>query len=185
MNLNRSWVPTLFLFAAVTSAQTPSKQAPSQDVQKRVSPDAYTAAPATIRAELKRQRCELPETQHWDETRLNIVSGHFGDPAQNDWAAMCIASDGSTHVVVFWGKSAPCPAEIRGGWALRGRFKDGQAGSLYLLAAPSEQILEYRKFFGDAHANSVIHEGIEIGGEETSLIYYCHQGKWLELQGND
>jgi len=170
----------LLLFAAVASAQTPS-----QDVQKRVSPDAYTAAPPTIRAELKKQHCELPEVQHWDQTRLNIVPGHFGDRLQNDWAAICIGSNGSTHVIVFWGKSAPCPAEIHDGWALQGHFKAGEAGSLYLLTAQANQILEYRKFFGDPHENPVIHEGIEVGGDEASLIYYCHQGKWLELQGND
>jgi hypothetical protein len=180
MNLNRFGSLSLFLFAAVALAQTPS-----QNVQKRVSSDAYTAAPATIRADLKRQHCELPETQHWEQTRLNIVPGHFGDRAQNDWAAICIASDGSTRVVVFWGKLAPCPAEIRDGWALRTHFPAGEAGSIYLLAAPAKQILEYRKFFGDAHDNPVIHEGIEVGGDEASIIYYCHQGKWLELQGND
>jgi hypothetical protein len=114
MGLCRIFSLTLFLFATLALPQ-----GPSQNVQKRVSPEAYTAAPATIRAELKRQRCELPETQHWDETRLNIVPGHFGERTQNDWAAICIASDGSAHVLVFWGKLAPCPAEIRDGWALR------------------------------------------------------------------
>lgn len=180
MGLCRIFSLTLFLFATLALPQ-----GPSQNVQKRVSPEAYTAAPATIRAELKRQRCELPETQHWDETRLNIVPGHFGERTQNDWAAICIASDGSAHVLVFWGRLAPCPAKIRDGWALRTNFRTGEAGSLYLLAAPAKQILEYRKFFEDAHDNPVIHEGIEVGGDEASIIYYCHQGKWLQLQGND
>jgi hypothetical protein len=55
----------------------------------------------------------------------------------------------------------------------------GQAGSLYLLKAA------YRRFFGDPHTNPVLHDGVEIGGDEASLIYYCHNGRWLELQGND
>jgi hypothetical protein len=180
MNPIRYLTLILFLLAAAASAQTPS-----QDVQKRVSPDVYTAAPPAVRAELKKQHCELPQTQHWDQTRLNIVSGHFADRSQNDWAAICMGSDGSTRVLVFWGKAARCPAEIRNGWALQGHFKPGEAGSLYMLAAQAKQILEYRKFFGDPHDNQVVHEGIEVGGDEASLIYYCHQGKWLELQGND
>jgi hypothetical protein len=170
----------LLLIATVAAAQTPS-----QEIQKRVSPDAYTTAPATVRADLKKQHCELPSTQHWDQTRLNIVPGHFGDPAQNDWAAICITPDGGTHVVVFWGKSAPCPAEIRDGWALNGHFKPGEARGICLLAARVKQILEYRKFFEDPHDNPVIHEGIEVGGDEASTIYYCYRGMWLELQGND
>ncbi len=180
MELYRIWSLTLLL---VTTAAGP--QTPSQNVQKRVSPDAYGSAPASIRAALKRQNCELPETQHWDRTRLNVVSGHFGDRAQTDWAAICIAPDGSTRVLVFWKKSAPCPAEIHHGWALQSRFPPGEAGSLYLLAAPAKQILAYRKFFDDGRGNPVTHEGVEVGGEEASMIYYCYGGKWLELQGND
>ncbi len=175
------WPLILALSAAGHFPQDPSKG----DIQKRVSPDAYTYAPASIRAELKKMHCELPETQHWDKTPLNIVSGHFENPGQTDWAAICIAPDGTDRVLVFWGKSAPCPAEIHQGWALKGHFPPGEAGSLYLLAARAEQILEYRKFFGDGHDNPVIHEGIEVGGDEASLIYYCYGGKWLELQGND
>jgi hypothetical protein len=88
-------------------------------------------------------------------------------------------------VVVFWGKSAPCPAEINAGRALQSHFPPGEAGSLYLLAAPAKQILAYRKFFEDAHGNPVTHEGVEVGGEKASIIYYCYRGRWLELSGND
>jgi hypothetical protein len=180
MEVYRIWPLPLFLVMMAALQQTPS-----QNIQKRVSPDAYSSAPATIRAALKRQHCELPETQHWDQTRLTVVSGHFGDRAQTDWAAICIAPDGSTRVLVFWGKSAPCAAEIHDGWALRGRFPPGEAGSLYLLAAPAQDILTYRKFFKDAQENPVTHEGIEVGGEEASQIYYCYHGQWLVLTGND
>jgi len=153
--------------------------------QKRVSPEAYKSAPADVRAELKKQHCELPETQHWEDTRLNIVKGHFADPEQTDWAAICIAPDGTTRALVFWGKSTPCPAEIHQGWALDGHFPPGEAGDLYLLAQHPSQILEYRKFFGDTHDSPVVHDGIEVGGDKASLIYYCYEGKWLELQGAD
>jgi hypothetical protein len=51
----------LFLVATAGTAQTPSP-----NVQQRVSPDAYGRAPAAIGAALKKQHCELPETQHWD-----------------------------------------------------------------------------------------------------------------------
>lgn len=169
-----------FLLATAALPQTAS-----QDIQKRVSPDAYASAPAKIRATLKEQHCELPETQNWERTPLNIVAGHFGEPRQEDWAAICIAPDGSTRVLVFWGKSAPCPAEFHNGWALESRFPPGQAGSLYLLAVPVKQILSYRNFFGDTHDNPVNHEGIEVGGDEASTIYYCYRGKWLALQGAD
>jgi hypothetical protein len=153
--------------------------------QKRVSPDAYSSVPATIREELKKRGCELPETQNWEQTRLNIVEGHFSAAGQKDWAAICIAANGTTRALVFWEKASACPAEIRQGWALNGHFPAGSSGSLYLLKAPPEHVLSYRKFFGDKSKNPVVHDGVEVGGEEASLIYYCYKGKWLELMGND
>lgn len=152
---------------------------------KRVPPGAYKNAPAMVRAALEQRHCELPETQHWDRTQLNIVSGHFASAAQLDWAAICILPDGSTRALIFWGKGSPCPAEIHHGWALESRFPEGQAGSLYLLRQEPKQILEYRKFFGDANTNRVVHDGVEVGNEHASLIYYCDKGRWLELQGSD
>src|SRR5258708_35443409 len=165
MELYRIWSLILLL---VTTAAGP--QTPSQNVQKRVSPRAFGSARASIRAASKRQNCELPETQHWDRTRLNVVSGHFGDRAQTDWAAICIAPDGSTRVLVFWKKSAPCPAEIHHGWALKSRFPPGEAGSLYLLAAPAKQILAYRKIFDDGRGEPPAPERGQGGGRGGPMI---------------
>jgi len=159
------WLLALFL-VATAAPQTPAS--PSE--QKRVSPDAYGRAPAAIRAALKKQHCELPETQHWDETQLNIVQGHFADSAQNDWAAICIAPDGSMRALVFWGKSAPCPAEIRHGWSLKGRFPPGQAGSLYLLKAPPSQITAYRKFFELVSSMPFNPEGASLQGLKPACL---------------
>lgn len=153
--------------------------------QKRVSPDAYSSAPAAIREELKKRGCELPSTQNWDRTRLNIVQGQFSSSVQKDWAAICIAADGSTRALIFWARASACPAEIHEGWALKSRFPPGSAGSLYLLRADREQIVSYRQFFGDKNKNPVVHDGVEVGGEEASMIYYCYKGKWLQLMGND
>ena len=180
LRLSVNHVLALFLVAIAGRAQTPPP-----NVQHRVSPDAYDRAPAAIRAALKKRNCELPETQHWDNTQLNIVRGHFASAAQSDWAAICIAADGTTSALIFWSKPATCPAQIHHGWALNGHFPPGQAGSLYLLKAPPNQILTYRKFFGDSRRNPVIHDGVEIGGEEASIIYYCYHGRWFDLQGND
>jgi hypothetical protein len=44
---------------------------------------------------------------------------------------------------------------------------------------------DVNEFFGDSHTNPIVHDGVEIGGDEASLIYYCHKGRWLELAGND
>lgn len=177
-----------FLLSVALSCAALAQSSSAPDApQKRVSPNAYKTAPLEIRAALIRRHCELPETQHWEKTQLNLVSGHFATNRQTDWAAICILPDGTTLALLFWGRRGPppCPSEISKGWALHGKFKPGEAGSLYLLRQDAKQILVYRKFFGDARSNPVTHDGVEIGGEEASLIYYCYGGKWLELQGND
>jgi hypothetical protein len=102
-------------------------QGSSQNIRKRGSPDAYTTAPPAIRAKLKKQRCELPETQQWEQARLNVVASRFGERALSDWSSLCIALDGSTGVLIFWGKSAPCPAEFHSGWALQSHFPPREA----------------------------------------------------------
>jgi hypothetical protein len=155
--------------------------------QKRVSADAYKSAPAKIRAALKEKHCELPSARSMDHTPLNIVSGHFAAPGQTDWAAICILPDNTTRAFIFWGQAGPppCPTEISSGWALTTKMPHGEAGSLYLLRQVKAQILEYRKFFGDPNTAPVDHDGVEVGGDQASLIYYCYKGKWLELQGAD
>lgn len=179
--MNRG-IATVFAVLLLTTVALPQN---STETQKRVSPDEYSSAPAKVRERLKRDHCELPETQHREDTKLNIVPGHFASREQLDWAALCIAQDGAVHVIVFWGKTSPCADRINGGWPLQTHLAAGEAGSLYLLAAPRKQILDYRKFFGDTNNNPVTHEGIEVGDDKASLIYYCYDGKWLELQGSD
>src|SRR5260370_8053520 len=101
------WLPALFLIATAAAPQTPARS-----VRKRVSPDAYGRVPAAIRAALKEQHFELPETQHWDETQLNIVQGRFGDAVQSDWAAICIAPAGSTQPPAFSPNPDPSPVHV-------------------------------------------------------------------------
>lgn len=161
--------------------------------QKLVSPDAYKRVPARIRRELTRRHCQLPETQHWDRTLLNIVTGQFGDAKQQDWAALCITPDGALRAFVFWGGISPCSVEIPARppetWFLRGpdpgRKPLKHAGSLYLLAQSRSMILGYRRFFGDNNTSPVTHEGVEVGDDQSSQIHYCYRGRWLTLAGND
>ncbi len=48
------------------------------------------------------------------------------------------------------------------------------------------EILGYREAFETMkNPPPVTHDGIEIGDEQASLIYYCEKGRWLELAGSD
>ena len=152
--------------------------------QKLVSPSQFGNIPRDVRIFLERRHCQLPETKNYDRHPLNVVSGHFAHADQTDWAALCIVKD-QPRLVVLWGGKQGCSDEIHSGWPLEHAFSREPAGGLYLMPVGPKQILAYRKFFGDPHTNDINHEGIEVGDEQASLIYYCDAQKWVELQGND
>lgn len=160
-------------------------------MEKHVSPEAYKYAPPNVRTALTQRHCELPQPSQMEGLRTNVVSGAFAVRGQTDWAALCILPDGSARALIFWGKSGPqpCASEIHHGWALTNEGSSELPRQHSLVTQRAKQLLIYRKYFGDSNANPVDHDGLEvnlqIGNEDSSLIYYCYQGKWLELQGND
>ncbi|HEU5411998.1 MAG TPA: hypothetical protein VFU57_13330 [Candidatus Acidoferrales bacterium] len=155
--------------------------------QKLVPPSAYTYIPKTLRAALDKRGCQLPQLAQYEaKDPWNAASGHFLNSTQTDWAALCIVND-RPRVVVVWGAQGKpaCPDEITSGWPLEQSFAHEAGGGLFLAKANAKLILDYRKFFGDTNANPVTHEGINIGDEKASLIYYCDGKSWLQLQGDD
>lgn len=138
-----------------------------------------------MRVFLEQRHCQLPETKNYDARHpMNVVSGHFAGVDQTDWAALCIIKD-RARVLMLWGGTTRCTDEIHNGWPLEHAFSREPAGGLLLMPIGPKQILAYRKFFGDDHINQINHQGIEVGDEQASLIYYCDGKNWLELQGND
>ena len=180
---------TLYTMAALALFASVPLAAQNQDTspQKLVSPIAYTYISKTLRAALEKRGCEMPQLENYDaKNPVNAVSGHFLNSAQTDWAALCVVND-HPRVVVVWadnGKSA-CSDEITTGWPLEQSFAHEAGGGLFLARASKKIILDYRKFFGDANNNPVTHEGINVGDDKASLIYYCDGKNWLQLQGDD
>lgn len=155
--------------------------------QKLVSPAAYAYIPKTLRAALDKRGCQMPQLRQYDAKHSwNAVSGHFLNSTQTDWAALCIVND-HPRVVVVWGAQgkSTCSDEITSGWPLEQSFAHEAGGGLFLAKAGAKIILDYRKFFGDTATNAVTHDGINVGDEKASLIYYCDGKNWLQLQGDD
>ena len=174
----------LVIAALFIGQQSPQQSEQPHNPQKLVSPDEYRNIPKDVRALLQQRHCQLPEVKNYDGHPFNVVSGHFAGADQTDWAALCIVND-RARVVVMWGGKTGCSDEIHSGWPLEGAFSKEPAGGLYLMPVSAKQILAYRRFFGDPHTNDISHQGIEVGDEQASLIYYCDGKNWLELQGND
>jgi hypothetical protein len=175
----------LALIVAVVSASS-GQSAQSMNV-KLLSPEQFTNVPKPIRAGLERMGCVIPQDESATQPN-NFVAGEFAKKGQTDWAALC-AKNGTMQVVVLWGGESACSSEpsdkkdpITNIWSQQ---RDEPPFATYVQTAKSERILELRKFFGDAHENQVTHSGVEYGGGNASVIYYCDSGKWVELQGDD
>jgi hypothetical protein len=54
----------------------------------RLSPDNFAALPDTVRAELKRRQCTVPQT-YGDTARHNVVTGAFTSKGAVEWAVLC------------------------------------------------------------------------------------------------
>jgi hypothetical protein len=171
------------LFAHPEAPQTDKPINP----QKLVPPSAYTKLPGAIRARLQARGCYLPETQSLEDGAepINVVSGHFARENQLDWAAVCIIRD-RPQIFVLWGRlPAGCSSEIHSGWPLKENFSAEPAGGIFLRKATPQRILNYRQAFPEGQKPPISHDGLEVGNEQASLIFYCDSGKWLDLRGND
>jgi len=173
---------------AVPIARTGASQADKAvNPQKIVSPSAYTRLPIQIRNKLQAHGCYLPETQSLDNGAepINVVSGHFAGKDQIDWAAACIIRDRPQIFILWERKPSACPAEIHSGWPLKENFSSEPAGGIFLRKATPRRILNYRQAFPEGPKPAIAHDGLEVGDEQASLIFYCKAGSWLELRGND
>jgi hypothetical protein len=177
---------TLLWLVLLARTETPQTDRPTNP-QKLVPPSAYTKLPGTIRAKLQAHSCYLPETQSPEggAEPINVVSGYFARENQLDWAAVCVIRD-RPQIFVLWGRlPATCSSEIHSGWPLEENFSAELAGGIFLRKATPQRILNYRRAFPEGRKPPVTHDGLEVGNEQASLIFYCDSGRWLELRGND
>jgi hypothetical protein len=182
-SIRRLAIAILSLGAIAGVGQTEKKSSS----QKLVSPSSYKHVPIRIRTSAQAHGCLLPETQSVDNGAepLNVISGRFGNKDQIDWAALCIINDQPEVFIVWQRNPGACSADIHSGWPLKEKFSTQQSGALFLRKATPQRILNYRRVFPQGPKPEIKHDGLEVGNEQASLVFYCDGGKWLELRGND
>jgi hypothetical protein len=159
---------------------------------KRLSPDAFPAAPEPVRTALIRMGCTIPQYANAKQPH-NLTTGSFAKPGQTDWAALC-SRNGESSIIVFWGGS-PTSTTILGQPTKDKEWLQGEADgtALYSHSIGSASIKTIKKYVArygavdidGKNAPPITHDGIEDGSEKGSTIYYYHGGKWVELMGGD
>jgi hypothetical protein len=139
-----------------------------------IAPAKFPGLPKDIVQKLTERNCKIPQSPEIQEPH-NVVKGEFAKPGQTDWAALC-SKDGKSSVLIFWGGSAPCPAELRAPELDQGYLQgmgEGKIAYSRIIAAlkPGKK----QKLYG-------LDDGFSGKGSTT---YVCRKGKWIDIGGSD
>lgn len=150
-----------------------------------LSPEKMLKLPPDIREHLKAEGCMVPQNGFTldDPQPNNAIRGSWAGKGQQDWAVLCIKSN-ELSVRLFWGGQAMCSAKIV---LAQFRPNDGHWDDpeTVLWPADAQKIRAYDHAFGNHKLPRLDHSGLEVGGEEATTVYYCSEGKWIPLAGND
>jgi hypothetical protein len=148
--------------------------------------DSFPELPPSVRSELDDIGCWVPQT--YSAKGRNVIRGRFAASNQNDWAALCSNGDTSM-IVIVWGGDSRCASPIErsadADW-LQGMGEGKFLFSRAIGVATIEMIdLDAQRYSGPP-APARDHDGIDhafMG--KASVVLFCHEGKWVRLQGAD
>lgn len=172
--------------SAAAGAGTGDSIALPSDV-RRLPPDSFTFVPDSVRVALGEAGCRVPQAAYPMEPH-NVVSGELAAPGQTDWAALCARGD-STGIIVVWGGAARCDSSLA--WEPNARYLQelggGRAGfSRAIGIASMVAILRRAQAYDGPEPPARDHAGLEdVFVEKASIVRFCHEGEWIELQGSD
>jgi hypothetical protein len=180
----------ILLFAsglALAGEQLPPPEAVARagDETRRLSPAAFPDLPPAVRAELDRLGCTIPQV-HGEARPHNVVRGAFRSARRLDIAVLC-SREGASSILLFWGDDFRTTAEIArradedylqvvGGGDIR--------YSREIVTASPDFIRRQYERYGGAKPPVLSHDGInDLFLGKASVVWYLHDGKWLQVAG--
>ena len=154
----------------------------------RLQPSALPDVPPTVRQELERRGCVVPQSFS-TKTPNNIVRSRFTSSDRQDVAVLCSKKQVSS-ILVFRGGSAASVEELasRPDRAYLQVIRPGNiiGYSRALGVADPKYIREHHDRYGGPEPPPLDHDGInEIFVEKGSVVWYWFGGRWLQLRGAD
>jgi hypothetical protein len=150
-------------------------------------PESFSELPRQIKTILIKERCRIPQgTIQGKVVAINVVSGELAKKGQTDWAVLC-SRDGNHYIRVFWGGVTSCPSRIDKGKMMSGKeTAQGLEFDRAIDTVDKEFIDRHYNAYGGPKPPTITHLGIDYAYlEKSSVVHYCHRGKWLELTGAD
>jgi len=174
----------LSLFAISTLGQ------PFNPVARERAPESILQLPEGVRRDLVNRQCVVPKYIRDGGTEDQAYTkGHLRSGTSVDYAVVCHIPTGKVQdVLVYSNTGGAWNGEIID----RGTFDPSPQGDkcwATVGVATSKYILDHARAYAPEELKSLPrldHNGVEVGiCEKASVIYYFHQGRWLQLQGAD
>jgi hypothetical protein len=152
----------------------------------RLPPSEFPTVGAPLRAELQRRGCTIPQVYTGGPPH-NVARGAFRTAGQIDTAVLCSQQHASS-ILVFWGGNSS-NVSVVAPWP-DGQFLQvvapGQIGFSRLVRVASPAFIRKHDQPGRSASPFIAHDGIEdVFVEKASVVWYWHQGQWLQLSGAD
>jgi len=164
-------------------------QVPSRVAEER-KPESLSQLPLEVRRDLAKRQCLIP--RYSEEAGLKdggYARSHFRSGTSVDYAIVCHIPRGKAQNVLVYSNSK---GVWKGEVIQRTSFDPSPARNdceaTVAIAAP-KYILEHAQAYAPAEVKALPrldHNGVEVWVcDKASVVYYFHQGRWLQLAGAD
>ena len=166
------------------ASQAQDKWGTADSSTRRLAPSGFRELPESVRAELDRRGCAVP--QPWPGTsRVNVIRGRFISGQAVDWAVLCSVNRVS-RILVFAGERPDSVVELAASpdRMFLQTVTEDQIGYSRAIAVVTAKAM--RKYLAGECGGEARHDGINDAfvGKASTVRYWC-RGKWLELSGAD
>jgi len=153
----------------------------------RLSPDSFPQLPKIVSSYLKFEGYTIPQSYLITVKPHNVISGHFKNGSQTDWAVLA-SKDRVSSILIFWNGMLDTISSI--GIAPDKDYLQGIGGKAIAFSRSIELIgrkavLDY---VGGTDNVTLIneHDGInDLFLDKASAIHYLSSGKWYKFYGVD
>lgn len=160
----------------------PQYQKALQSITTR-DPKTIKELPPELLFYLQREKCVIPYIKE-SKNSQGWLTGHFVDPQQTDYAALCLTPQKEMTIKILFGEKRPCPISIGYGMIQKYIVPEGTDNFSFgrVLLKANEKRLDYYAYKDKLKRPAKGQEGIEdtlLG--RGSLIYYCLDHRWVAL----
>jgi len=173
-------VPTFVLLLCIVSvsAEEIDKWALADRQTVRLVPGDFPQLPKRVRDDLYQRGCTIPQADCCSSEPHNVISGHFRNSRQIDWAILCSVNRRSS-LLVYGGDSTGTVSALSNTadqYWLQGTGDNNIQFSHRISTVGTKYIVDHAR--GTIPHSAIVHEGIDDGFDgKASVVRYWYQGE--------